>query len=406
MPPDRRLLLLAYYYPPCNTSGVQRALRLMKYLPENGYSPHVICSSDDGIPDAMPGVSHVPNLFTEAKAGRASRIAAKFQRLFLPYNEKLQWAPHALAAAEDLSPHGAAVISTSPPLVTHMAAWRLKQRYGVKWLADFRDPLVGNPGRPRQWARPYDVALERAILGSCDAATGVTDVIVEEWKKKYSPWARKFHLVWNGFDPEEPAVALPIPPRKYKTLLHAGVVYHQRHPFWLASSLDRLIRRGVLDPETIRVRLIGLLQERETFCSHPAVAALLEKGCLECDGKLVPRDVAMRETASADYLLILDIANLSDIGYTVPAKLYDNIRIGRPILAFTPTPRSPSARILQQCGVGHALVHAADSDEAVDAKLLNFFRLSNEPVTPSPWFLDNFDGRRQAQLLARILERM
>ncbi len=404
VPKHRRLLLLAYYYPPCNTSGVQRALRLVKYLPENGYSPFVICSSDDGVLPRESQTLHVPNAVTEAKAGRRSCMAAKFQRLFLPYNEKLAWAPHALAAAEELLLGTVAVLSTSPPLVTHMVAWQLKQRHGLKWLADFRDPLVGNPGRPRKWARLYDVGLERAILGSCDAATGVTDVIVDEWKKKYPQWAHKFHLVWNGFDPEEPAVASPIPPRRYKKLLHAGVLYHQRHPFWLVAALDRLIRRGSLDPETIRVQLIGLVQEREVFCSHPAVAALLAKGCLVCDGKLVPREVAMQETASSDYLLILDIANLSEVGYTVPAKLYDNIRIGRPILAFTPTPQSPLARILQQSGLSHTLVHTGESDEAVDSKVLGFFRLSNKPVSPSRWFLDNFDGRCQAKLMAGILD--
>ena len=106
----------------------------------------------------------------------------------------------------------------------------------------------------------------------------------------------------------------------------------------------------------------------------------------------------------ADYLLILDIANLSDIGYTVPAKLYDNIRIGRPILAFTPTPKSPSARILQQSGFGHALIHAGDPEEEIDRKLLGFFQLPNHPVSPSAWFVENFDGRRQAALVAKILD--
>ena len=45
-----RLLFLAYYYPPWNTSGVQRAVRMVKYLPENGYSPHVICPAKEAFP--------------------------------------------------------------------------------------------------------------------------------------------------------------------------------------------------------------------------------------------------------------------------------------------------------------------------------------------------------------------
>ena len=297
-----------------------------------------------------------------------------------------------------------AVISTSPPVATHLAALRIRKRFGIKWLADFRDPILGNPGRPRKWARPYDAALERMILSSCDAAMAVTDVICDEWKRKYPRWAHKFHVVWNGFDPAETVNALPIPPRPFQLLVHAGVVYHQRHPFWLAASLDRLIRRGALDPARIRVRLIGPLQKREVFCGHPAVASLLAQGCLECDGQTVPRETALAEVAGADGLLILDITNLSEIGYTVPAKLYDNIRIGRPILAYTPSSQSPTARILEQSGVPHAAVYAGDSDQAIDAKLLRFFQLPNRPVAPGQWFQETFDGRRQAKLIAQILD--
>jgi hypothetical protein len=383
-------------------------MRMARYLPENGYAPHVICSSASGtLPD--PAVSHVPSPATELKAANASRWAARFQRALLPYNEQLPWMPHAVAAAEDFlarSP-GAVIVSTFPPLVGHLVALRLKQRHpGLKWLADFRDPLLGNPGRPRKWARPYDAALQRAVFSSCDAAMAVTDVIVAEWKQKYPQWAHKFHLVWNGFDPEEVYTPRPIPPGPVRTLLHAGVVYHQRHPFWLASSLDRLISVGKLDPAHVRVRLIGVLQEPEKFSSHPGVASLLAKGCLLFDGKTVPRDVAMTEVSSADYLLILDIANLSEIGYTVPAKLYDNIRIGRPILLFTPSEKSPSARILRQSGVRHAIVQAEDPPEVMDRKILEFFQLPNDPVPTSDWFRENFDGRLQARLIASILDRL
>lgn len=404
--PQKEVLFLAYYYPPWNTSGVQRATRFVKYLPEGGFSPHVICSSENGSLAGNPAVSHVPNPATERKAGKAGRWAAGIQRAFLPYNEQLPWVPHAVAAAEEVLARHAipAMISTSPPAGTHIAAMWLKRRHRhLKWVADFRDPMLGNPGRPRKWARPYDSALERAIFSNCDAAIAVTGVVAEEWKNRYPQWAGKFHVVWNGFDPEEVHAPNPIPPGRPRVLLHAGVIYLSRQPFWLASSLERLIVRGRLDPSCFRLRLIGIFQDLDSFRGHPAVAALRARNCLECDGKEVPRRVAMDEVASADYLLILDVANLAETGYTVPAKLYDNIRIGRPILLFTPSGDSPSARILERSGVGYELVHPADCDEEVDRKVLNFLQLPNDPVTPGDWFFETFDGRKQAKMVASIL---
>lgn len=399
------VLLLAYYYLPWNTSGVQRALRLAKYLPEYGYAPYVVASSDAGSLAGAECVAHVPNERTTSVAGASSRRAQLFQRQFLPYDEKLPWVPHAMAAARDAMAKTpfSAVISTSPPLATHMAAALLKRRFGLPWIADFRDPLVGNPGRPRRWAQPYDVALQRWFFSGCDAAIAVTDVVAGQWRRRYPRWSHKFHLVWNGFDPEESVGAQPLPPRPYRVLTHAGVIYTQRHPFWLADSLDRLVAAGKVDPATVRLRLVGEIAAGEVFRAQPAVARLSARGCVEYAGQ-VPRADAMREVATADYLLVLDITNLSEIGYTVPAKLYDYIRIGRPILAYTPAAGAPTARILQQAAIPHVLIHPGESEAAIDAKLLAFLAMPSDPVPPSPWFDSTFDGRQQAGSIAALLD--
>ena len=38
----RSVLVFAYYFPPMGLSGVQRVTKFMKYLPENGWHPHII----------------------------------------------------------------------------------------------------------------------------------------------------------------------------------------------------------------------------------------------------------------------------------------------------------------------------------------------------------------------------
>src|SRR6201993_4208573 len=94
-----RVLFFAFYYPPANTSGVQRAVRWSKYLPEFGYRPIVICASTEGVLEGNEDIIYVPNRETETAAGRQSRLAARVQR-FAPYNDQLPWVPHAVAAAE------------------------------------------------------------------------------------------------------------------------------------------------------------------------------------------------------------------------------------------------------------------------------------------------------------------
>jgi hypothetical protein len=404
----RNLIIFAYYYRPSVVSGVQRISRFVRFLPEFGYTPYIICSSMFGISPDLTNVLYVPNEATERTARLQSRIAGRLQRAVLPYNEELPWVPHAVAAANELIGKVpiAAMISSSPPVACHLAASCIQDRHGIKWLADFRDPILGNPGRPRRWARPYDALLEWHILSSCDAAVTVTEVLVDIWKRRHPRLEKKLHVLRNGFDPtDESLQARPVPPRDRRVLLHAGVVYNLRHPFWLVSSMERLISRGLLDPARVQLRLLGELQDAATFTSHPAVSALIARGCLEFNDYRVPRSEAIREASQADYLLVLDIGNLSNDGYALPAKIFDCVLMGRPILAFTPN-RSPIDKVLTNSGLRHALVYPGDSEEAIDRKLVEFLAYPSEPLPPSEWFLETFDGRRQAGSLAGYLDRI
>ncbi|MFC1782473.1 hypothetical protein ACFL02_02685 [Planctomycetota bacterium] len=49
----KKVLLLAYFYPPCGGAGVQRTVKFVKCLPDLGYLPVVIAGTgmDFGFPD-------------------------------------------------------------------------------------------------------------------------------------------------------------------------------------------------------------------------------------------------------------------------------------------------------------------------------------------------------------------
>ena len=401
---SKALLLLAYYYLPGNTSGVQRAVRFTRYLPRSGYATYVVCSSYAGISD-LENVIHLPGPASRTTAaGRWAGCAALLER-FLPYSEQLPWVPYAIAASGDLIRRHAisCILSTSPPVATHLAALWLKRRYRLKWIADFRDPLLGNPGRPRRWARPYDAFLQRLIFHCADGIIAVTDTVAAEWRRQYPACAHKIHVIWNGFDPEDSFGPAQLPERPYRLLSHVGLLYSQRHPLSLLASLDRLVRNGQLGPGAVRLRFTGPVQNESALLAHPCAAALLQNGCLELRGELIPRIDAMREIATSDLLLLLDIVNLTNTGYTVPAKLYDYILAGRPILAVTDR-NSPVQRILAVSGIRYTCLYHDDSADEIDRKVLSFLQFPSEPLAPSGWFRNQFAGDQQAAAVAALLD--
>jgi hypothetical protein len=399
----KAVLLLAYWYPPENTSGAARPYRFVRYLPQFGIQPRTLAAAFEDEPPLVDSVQRTPALDSPFADRLCSRIARLTQRFLLPYNDQLQWVPHAIAAglrSWEREPFDA-VFSTSPPLATHMAAMELKRRLGIRWVADFRDPLLDNPFRNRQWAFPYDAIVERQILGTADAVVANTEGMAEIWRIRYPQWSPKIHVIWNGYDPADDVAPAPIETRPYRVIAHVGTLYGGRHPAALLASLERLIATGSLCAETIRVQLTGPIENglMERHCA--AFESLTKRGILQYDGRLVPPAEARRVLSTSEYLLLLDL-NECDTGLQVPAKLFEYIRIGRPILVFTAR-YSQVHRIVETSGIPHRFVFTGTPAVEIDRQVLSFVQLPTNPMEPSDCFRNQFDCIPQTAALARLL---
>jgi len=396
-----KMLMFAYYFPPMNESGAQRPFRFSKYLRIFDVLTQVVMASDDGKTNAVLLNENYTDKVAEPT--KLITVLARIVQRLLPYNDQLTWVPYAIAAAERVLADGDvfAMLSTSPPSATHIAAFLLKRRYGIRWIADLRDPIYQNPFRRGRVAGWWDHFIEWLVITYADGIVGNTAGAVEELKKRYSRFSSKIFLIWNGYDPEEELTALPISNQKHLVLTHAGSLYSGRHPGQLLASLSRLITQGVLSQDHIRVRLIGYINLEEPWVAHYNFRSILGEPWLECVNRVLPRQEALNAIATSNYLLLFDI-NERGVGLQVPAKLFEYIRIGRPILAFT-TPGSPTEYILSRSGIPHTCIYQNSTDEETDNRLLFFLRFSSEPVSPSEWFRKEFDAAVQTKILASML---
>jgi hypothetical protein len=128
---------------------------------------------------------------------------------------------------------------------------------------------------------------------------------------------------------------------------------------------------------------------------------LLDAGVIEETPTRVPVEEASRIRATADYLLLLDYIT-GTTGLQVPSKVFDYIRIGRPILAST-TMDSPVDRILKNSGVPHVCLYPNLGDVELDRRVLEFLSLPKDPVRPSELFRATYDARHQASTLADLI---
>jgi hypothetical protein len=398
----RRLLLITHTFPPDNAAAAARPGQLYKYLPEYGYRPIAVTASGHGSANDDGSVYRVPTRDRSIAVSLASTFARWFTRYCSPYNDRLGWAPHAAAAAAEIIRSQAveAIYSTSPFLSAHFAALWLKARFGLPWIADFQDPVCDNPFRTRRWIFPYDTIVERSFFRRADRLAANTDTVAAAWRQRYPQWAKKMSVLWNSFDPLEEIEAGGTHFRSYRVLAHVGSLYAGRHPAQLLASTARL---GI-GPSEARIKLVGPITP-DVFAAHgPLFQPLSERGVLEYGGRFVPRDEALRETAEADYLVLLDL-NEKNAAFQLPSKLMDYIRFGKPILAYTPR-GSPAERILARSGVPHVTIDPSAPAEVGDRKLLELLRIPPGPRRPSAWFEKTFNARTQARIVGALLDEM
>ena len=182
------------------------------------------------------------------------------------------------------------------------------------------------------------------------------------------------------------------------TLLHSGIVYpSERDPTQFFEAIARIVQTGQLRREALRVRFRA--------AAHDAMLAeLARRNGIEDMIELMPPigyQAALEEMLRADALLILQASNCNE---QIPAKLYEYLRAGRPILALT-DPQGDTAGALRNAGIGS--IAPLDRVDAIVEVLVQFvpsLRSGTAP-RPDPRRVADASRRRRTEALSKLLDR-
>ena len=359
MSTNRRVLLIAYHYPPVKvSSGIQRTLKFSAYLRENGWEPMVLTisprayeqTSDDQMAEIPEGMI-VERAFGLDTA-RHLAIGKRYPGWLAQPDRWVSWLPGAVwRGMSMIRRHRPSVIMSTYPIATaHLIGLNLQRLSGLPWVADFRDSMT-EPGYPRD-ATTWRIfrRLEVAVIRRCARAVFTTEGTREMYAERYpdkaaSNWA----VIENGFDEENFRDAQsdfnPKPLGKVGqiTFIHSGVLYPlERDPMPFFAALKTLKNSGEINAERLQVVL------RATGSDDLYLPILSELGLSDIV-KLAPTVSyrnALREMLSADGLLLFQA---SMCNHQIPAKLYEYLRAGRPIFALT-DPVGNTANSLRAAG--------------------------------------------------------
>jgi hypothetical protein len=315
----------------------------------------------------------------------------------------MQWSYRAAEAARIcIEAHRGArvtILSSFPPLGSHFAGWQLARNNKLAWIVDCRDPFADEfTDRYRSVSQKQVYRwIERVAVRRADRVIVNTDANMAQLKGKFPSLAYKFHNIWNGFDPEERVRPLPVLSRNCKTLSHVGELYNGRDVTPVLESIARLTAANRLPAGSVRVRLIG---PAEPACLPSAefLHRARSEGWLDLVPERIPQRAARQAAQSSNGLLLMQ----SGSSVHIPAKIFEYLQIGRPILAFI-HPNSPAERLLERSGVPFRCVYAGTAPEATDNIVAEFFDLPSTPVAPSSWFEEEFNAEKQTLQLDAII---
>jgi glycosyltransferase involved in cell wall biosynthesis len=394
------VLLIAYHFPPDNEIGAARPYRFYKYLKRLGYECHVLTAAVQESNAA--DVEYIADPF-KVKAHRG--IAWQVDRIILKYfwsgGLRIRWSAAAFRAGwlflKQRKDRDVIILSSAPPVAVHLVAMGLAALSRRNWIADFRDPITNASGYSAFFQRILAPGFARLILRRADFSLANTDAMLNAWRDRYSGLEGKTRVLWNGFDPEDVITTYALPERQPKVLSHVGELYGGRDIRPVLHAAARLIESGRVSHKGIIIRQIGPTEQGE-LPDKEFLQSAQSEGWLEIR-EPVPAAEARSMALESDGLLLIQ----PQTNVQVPAKLFEYLRLGRPIFAYV-VRDSPAEHILQQAGVPFECIFPDNTTDEIEQRLLSFIAmLDGRPVSYSRWFADTFDASRQVETLDSLI---
>ncbi|MEA2278609.1 MAG: hypothetical protein QOC78_3569 [Solirubrobacteraceae bacterium] len=366
----RRLLFLAYHYPPVGGGGVQRNRRFAQHLPAFGYEPVVVTGTgckpgrwtplDPTIADpslADVEVHRVPGPEPTPSAGVARQLAGLLDR----HDEAQRWwLDGAFEVGRSVGADCDAILASLVPYETAHAAIALARELGKPWIADLQDPWALD----EMWLYPTRVhhavdrrRMRRQLAGAAAIVMNTPEAAARLTRAFPELASRVVVSITNGFDAADFSGAAParrddddvfrivhtgtmhttngLRLRRWRRLRRVlggvtpDVDFLPRSHVFLLEALRRLAASDPALVPGVEVQLAGVLTDadREIAAGSPFPRLLGYRSHEET--------IALIRSADLLFLPMHDLAPGHRAGLT-PGKAYEYIASGRPILGAVP----------------------------------------------------------------------
>ena len=423
----KNVLVLSWYFPPCNLTPAERIYSWARYFHENNLYPTIVTRNWD-IPvqnlnnefiATGEKIVHEKNEFYEVyyipyqpdlKQKLFKRYSGtkfyflylavsflysfleNFTSYFTPYTSLYTFA-RKLAAQTKFS-H---LLISGSPFHLFKFGYQLNKKYNIPWVADYRDDWNTNEifvsnGAIKKMIQRLSLLNEKKWVNTASFFTTVSDHYVQKIKRNlHIPG----HTILNGFMPENyNGLALPSPTEKF-TICYVGSLYESQPIEIFISSVKKM----AADKKPLQVKFIGMQSQNQAMLRIKKLTEGIEDFFVFTER--LPKEKVIQTQHESDLLLICSHNNIKG---TPGSKLYEYIALKKPVLVC------PSDRdiIEETLSYTHQGIFAEDSDKCYDilSNLYNVWKQQGNiagVVQVNEANCDSFSRKTQALKLSKLI---
>ncbi|TDI70027.1 MAG: glycosyl transferase family 1 [Bacteroidetes bacterium] len=423
---NRRVLLVAYYFPPFGLSGVQRVSKFMKYLPDYGWDVSVLTVKpgsyfaydssllqdveQSGVAIHRTVSLDPTRLFPQREVGmpgeRSRRWFSRISQFLFQPDNKIGWYPFAVKQGKRILADLAhdAILSSAPPYTGHIIAAKLSNLSGLPLILDYRDDWIDNPRHsyPSNWHKKRAQVQEQRVLSLAKSVVTINAVIQAKIKSrvKSSSNGPTHHVIPHGFDPEDfrdsrPPAHLIGADSPRMNLFYGGIFYDAQQPDTFLRGLRLFLDQFPMARTRVVATFVGFLTDTAT----ELITSLSLTDVVDYRGYMTHED-SIQELRKAD-VLWMTIGDQPGSDGISTGKLYEYFGSRKPILGLVPDGEARKSLL----EYGASRVVRPDDIDGVAAAIKELFVQwdSGKLPTPSDTFVMLFSRKRLAAELANIL---
>jgi glycosyltransferase involved in cell wall biosynthesis len=399
---SKKVLIIAYYWPPSGGSGVQRWLKFVKYLPQFGWNPYVFTPEnpsfairDESLLKDVPPEAEVirfpiwepyesffkiGSAFRQQKSAKPTDLVSTqnnslFQKIstfiranfFIP-DPRVFWVRPSVKFLNDFLRDNEikTIITTGPPHSIHLIGYKLKKiNPGLRWLVDFRDPWSEwgflDSLKVSSLARNIHRKLESQVLQRADKIITITPFYVRRFEALSH---RKVVLLTNGYD-EDDFKNLVIEPTEKFVIRHVGIINEKCDPKPFMAAVEKLMGSHEKLKSKLHIDFVGEVHPQFKKFVHASKAL----AAVTSFTSSVPHQELISLYGKSSALLLILTGYKDAEGY-MPGKLFEYLATGLPILGTGPV-HGDSANLLASTGAGELI--DGSEEEQIKAQVLYHF---------------------------------